>query len=139
MKAKRGFSLMEILLGSVIFATVIVYLAAIWGMHARTIGHARTRMLATFIAQQQIEYCLTLGYSGVDLQASLNWQKQTVTTTIKGVAQSVDYEYKIETQPHTDPLLAGRLKVVKVRVKFAEDSKLGGKSEIVYDTLVSDN
>lgn len=135
---RRGFSLLEVLLGGILFSTIMVYLASIWGIHARTMGHTRDRMVATFIAGQQIENCITAGFRNVDMMAAAGAQQADMTTTINGVAQSVSYEYLIETQQHPDPLLADKMKIVTVHVKFAENSKIGGKSEIVFRTMLSD-
>jgi Tfp pilus assembly protein PilV len=52
---KRGFSLLEVLLGGILFASLVVFFAGIWGLHARTVGHSRARIIATFIAAQQLE------------------------------------------------------------------------------------
>ena len=133
-----GFSLLEIIMGCMLFSTILIYLASIWGIHARTIGSTRSRMVATFIAGQEVENCITVGYSGVDALAALQWQYQTVTTTIRGVKESVQYAYKIETKATTDPEIKGQLKVVRVRVVFPEGSGLGNKKEIDYDTLIGE-
>ena len=134
-----GFSLLEIIMGCMLFSTILIYLASIWGLHARTIGATRSRMVATFIAGQEVENCITVGYSGVDALAELQWQYQTVTTTIRGVQESVQYAYKIETRPAINPEIQGQLKVVRVRVIFPEGSGLGNKKEIDYDTLIGEN
>ena len=136
-KKPNGFSLLEILLGGILFSTVLVYLASIWGMHARIIGHTRDRMVANFIAGQQIENCITAGFRGVDLLTGPPILS-TISTTINGVQQDVDYESTVEVAKHTNPLLADSMKVVTVRVKFTELSKIGGKSEVVYRTILSD-
>ncbi len=137
---KAGFSLLEIILGCMLFSTVLVYVASIWGLHARTVGATRSRMIATFIAGQEVENCITVGYSGVDALAALQWQYQTITTTIRGVPESIRYSYKIETQPCTDSELKGQLKAVRVRVVFPENSNnLGNLKEIDYDTLIGES
>lgn len=123
-----------------LFSTVLVYVAGIWGLHARTIGATRSRMIATFIAGQEVENCITVGYSGVDALAALQWQYQTITTTIRGIPESIQYAYKIETRPSDDPELKGQLKAVRVRVVFPENSKnLGNLKEIDYDTLIGES
>ena len=137
---KSGFSLLEIILGCMLFSTVLVYLASVWGLHARTIGATRSRMIATFIAGQEVENCITVGYSGVEALAALGWQYQTITTTIRGKPESIQYGYKIETRQTTDPELKGQLKAVRVRVVFPENSKnLGNLTEIDYDTLIGES
>lgn len=141
---KSGFSLLEIVLGCVLFSTILVYMAGIWGIHARTIGQSRSRMIATFIAGQEVENCITVGYSGVESLEQLQWQYQTITTTIRGVPESIQYAYKIETRPcdapDLDPLLKGQLKAVRVRVVFPESSnQLGNLKEIHYDTLIGES
>lgn len=137
---KSGFSLLEIILGCMLFSTILVYLASIWGLHARTIGQSRSRMVATFIAGQEVENCITAGYSGVDSMAQLQWQYQTITTTIRGIPESIQYAYKIETQPCNDPEIKGQLKAVRVRVVFPESSgQAGNLKEIDYDTLIGES
>jgi len=133
----KGFSLLEILLGSVLFATVLVYLAGIWGTHARIIGHNRDRMVANFIAAQQVENCITAGYRGVDLLVGTA-PPEEMTTTINGVSQTVSYQVTIQVAKHSDPLLTDKMKVVTVRVQYVEQSKVGGKTEVVFKTILSD-
>lgn len=130
--------MLEILLGSVLFATTLVYLAGIWGVHARTVGHTRDRMVASFIAGQQIENCITAGFRGVDLMASSANPPQLMTSTINGVEHKVSYSYTIEVERHPDPLLRDTMKTVTVRVQFVEQSKIGGKGEVVYRTILTD-
>lgn len=130
--------MLEILLGAILFSTTLVYLAGIWGMHARTIGHTRDRMVATFIAGQQVENCITAGFRGVDIMAGGLNPPQQITTTINGQAQTVEYTYTIEVQRHPDPLLKDTMKIVTVRVQFVEKSKIGGKGEVVYRTILTD-
>ena len=137
---RGGFSLLEIILGSILFSTIVIYLASIWGIHARTVGATRSRMVATFIAGQEVENCITVGYSGVEALANLQWQYQTVTTTIRGVPESVQYAYKVETRPCSDPEIKSQLKAVRIRVVFPENSKnLGNLKEIDYDTLIGES
>ena len=135
---KRGFSLLEVLLGGVLFASLVVFFAGIWGLHARTVGHSRARILATFIAAQQLENCITAGFRGVDYLAGQAWQQQTITTIIGGQPRENRFEWKVEVQNHSSPTLSGLLKAVKVRVRFEEDSRIGGKKEVVYDTMLCD-
>jgi len=136
---KRGFSLLEVLLGGILFASLVVFFAGIWGLHARTVGHSRARIIATFIAAQQLENCITAGFRGVDYLAGENWQPQSITTVIRGRPQETLFEWKVEVRNHSDPTLSGMLKAVKVRVRFEEDSRMGGKKEVVYDTMLSDS
>ncbi|MBT9588147.1 hypothetical protein IV102_32720 [bacterium] len=137
LRRPRGFSLLEVLLGSILFATVLVYLAGIWGVHARVIGHTRDRMVANFIAGQQMENCVTAGFRGVDLLVGPPIP-ETITTTLNGVSQEVTYVCTVQVANHSNPLLADSMKVVTVRVNFNELSEVGGKKEVVYRTILSD-
>lgn len=137
LRRPRGFSLLEILLGSVLFATVLVYLAGIWGVHARVIGHTRDRMVANFIAGQQMENCITAGFRSVNLMMGPPIP-ETITTTINGESQEVTYYCTVQVAKHPTPALAETMKVVTVRVSFDEQSKIGGKVEVVYRTILCD-
>lgn len=138
MRNRGGFSLLEVLLGGIIFSFMLVYLANVWGVHARTVGHTRARLIATFLAAQQLEDCITIGFRGVDALKDKENPVLPITTIIRGKEQTVDYKYYVGVYEHDRPGLTGRLKVVIVRVLFNEQSKIGGKSEVVYRTILSD-
>jgi prepilin-type N-terminal cleavage/methylation domain-containing protein len=135
---RRGFSLLEVLLGAILFSVMLVYMANIWGVHARTVGHTRARLVASFLAAQQLEECITVGYRGVDALKDKENPTLPITTVIRGVERTVEYKYYVGVYEHDRPGLTGRLKVVLVRVQFNEDSKIGGESEVVYRTILSD-
>lgn len=135
---RRGFSLLEVLLGSILFAMILVYLANIWGIHSRTIGHTRARAIAGFLAAQQLEECITVGFRGVDQLKDRVNPPIPIQTVIRGESKTVEYRYTVGVYQHDRPGLTGRLKVVVVRVEFDEGSKIGGKGEVIYRTVLSD-
>jgi Tfp pilus assembly protein PilV len=138
-KPKRGFSLLEVLLGSILFSSIVIFMANIWGIHARVAGHSRTRVVASFIASQRIETCITMGFHGVDVLAEAGRETQTMHTTIRGVTRQDQYHHNVTVQQHDDPALRGRVKVVTVTVEFEDSSDVGNNSEVVYRTIIGES
>ena len=138
-RRRSAFSLLEVLLGSILFASIVIFLANIWGLHARTVGNNRSRMVATFIAGQQLEDCIVAGYRGVQVKALQEPGEQIVRIRTRNQTREIRYRYQVEAEEHPDPKLKGRLIVAIVKVSYPDESKLGGKSEVVYRTLVGQN
>lgn len=135
-----GFSILEVLLGCILFASLVVFMANIWGVHARITAHSRTRVVASFIASQRIEDCITAGFDGVVALADpeVNPQVQTMLTTVRGESRLDTYETTVAVSAHDNPTLRGRVRVVSVRVTFEDQSNIGNKSEVVYRTFITE-
>lgn len=118
---------------------MVIFLANIWGIHARAIGQSRSRMVATFIAGQQLEDCIVAGYRGVQNKAKDEPAEQIVRITTRGITQEVTYRSWVEAEDHPDPDLKGKLIVAIVTVEYADKSQMGGKSAVTYRTLVGQN
>jgi type II secretory pathway pseudopilin PulG len=136
---KHGFSLLEVLLGSILFAGILVYMANVWGLYARTVGNSRSRMIATFLAAQQLEECITAGYRGVNAIYNRDKPPLPIVTVIRGQAQRTEYRYTVDITYHPDAYLRERLKIITVSVKYADESNFGGKSEVVFRTMLTEN
>lgn len=138
-KPRSGFSLLEVLLGSILFSSIVIFMANIWGVHARVVGHSRTRVVASFIASQRIETCITMGFHGVDILAEERRETQEMHTTVRGVVRKDLYFHNVTVQEHDDPALQGRVKVVTVTVEFEDQSDVGNQSEVVYRTIIGES
>lgn len=138
-KPRLGFSLLEVLLGSILFSSIVIFMANIWGVHARIVGHNRTRMVASFIASQRVETCITMGFNGVDVLAQERRATQEMHTTVHGQTRKDLYFHNVTVQEHDDPVLRGRVKVVTVTVEFENQSDIGNRSEVVYRTIIGES
>lgn len=126
---RRGFSLLEVLLGSILFSGALIYVAVIWGVHSRAVSHSRSRMMAGSIAAQLLEDAITQGYNNVANDDGT----QDVTTVVSGQLQVVTYTWhkRVQNGPEGDS------REVDITVEFAEKSNLGNKGTITVSTLVA--
>ncbi len=76
------------------------------------------------------------GFVQVDDLATPTWQTIQMDAIINDIVTQDEYAYNITVQP--DLAKPASVKVVTVHVKFVERSKIGGKSEVVYATKLSD-
>lgn len=135
---RKGFSLLEILLGCIIFSSIVVLACVSWGLHARTVGHTRARSMATFIAGQEIENCITLGFRGVDTLRTGSLRQQEMTSIFNGVRHTNIFNCIIYSADPAQADLRGKLKLVTVRVTYDEGTEMGGKREVVYQTYIAE-
>ena len=127
-------NLLEITLAMVLFSTVVVFISSICTTHARIIGKSRSRMVATFLAEQLLEDCINRGY--FDCENIETPGRFTMSSWMRGKQIDIDYEYDVSFSKVAGYL--DRLKVVKVRVKFpGEDVEDSAYREVIYETMLA--
>ena len=137
-KLRSGFSLLELLLAMVLFATIVVFMATLWGQHAHIIGKARNRMTAAFIAEQVTEQYITLGYKAA-ISSAISTPTGTfnVTTVMRGQPIVTPYNYTVHVAPANpsgpNPLTA----IVKVMVYFPDEQDNATFKGILYETYLA--
>ena len=133
MADRQAFSLLEIILASLIFCTLVVFVISIWSLHAHIIGKSRSRMLASFMAQRQLEEQIQAGYfNAVDVTTtSLN-----ITTTMRGQQIVTPYFYNVTVANETT---AGNvhMKVVTVKCAFPDERANSTYKEVLYVTKLA--
>lgn len=116
-RKEKGLNLIELLIGLSIFATCFIMIMGIFPTGVKAVQQGKNVLLATHIAEQQMEYIKSLDFASV---TSSNLQAATVnmTSVVQNITQnlSFDVSYSI-TYPlngHND------LKAVRVQVSWLE-------------------
>lgn len=95
--------------------------------------------MASFICSREIENCITLGFNGV-MGVDGQSQAQSITSNFRGQSETVDYSWVVYVQDFDPgvPELVGKMRSVTVTVNFAENSQMGGKKSVTYQTILCD-
>jgi prepilin-type N-terminal cleavage/methylation domain-containing protein len=125
MRTPRGFSIIEVLVGLSIFATVFFVVMDAWPVSARAVQQGKNLLIATHLAEQEMEVALTAGYDNVAARSG----SQTTSSIIGGNAQTIDMTYEVIASPAgTD------MKAVQVIVRWTEGSH---NRNVRLETLLS--
>lgn len=121
MNRRRGYNFIEIMVTSLVFSTMILSLMSVWINHARSVAKARTRLAASYLAQYQMEECLSRGFFGVDgmdtRTRAPEGEEFTIKTTLRGTESKFLYHYHIKITP-----LGDDRKTVEIRVTWKESN-----------------
>jgi len=117
-RQSSGFSLLEVLLGAILFASVFSGLAASWTYHEHSLKKFRNRNAARHLIEQEMERILAHRYNGLEDEAGT--RVLTMTREIDG--QAVDQAFTVESEvaendEHT-------LKDITVTLSFKESNEL---------------
>ncbi len=93
---------MEILIGSWIFCTVVCSLLSVWTTHASMLSKSRNMLIASHLAEQLMEQCISQGWDVVPIPASPSTQFREVFT-INGQSYTVIFQYSIEVKTNPPP------------------------------------
>lgn len=132
MRNGRGFSLLEIVLASLLFSVLVVFVTSIWSLHARIIGKSRTRMLASFLAQKKLEEEIQAGYYNA---VNITTTGLNITTTMRGTVITTPYFYNVTVVNETDPTGVNMsMKLVTVTCAFPDEAANSTNKEVTYET-----
>lgn len=115
-----------------VFSTMILSLMSVWINHARSIAKARARLTGNYLAERQMEECLSRGYFGVDgmdNSADVDGEVFTVKTTLRGSVAEFEYNYHVRVTQVGE----GR-KSVLIRVTWVESNM---DQEVRLESLIS--
>ncbi|MCE7874152.1 prepilin-type N-terminal cleavage/methylation domain-containing protein [bacterium CPR1] len=87
----RGFSLLEMMVATVLAGVILVSLAPLLPQLSRGAVTGRHRMAAVHLAQQQLELTLSQGYAGMSSTSG----SIVLDSTIRDVVQSTRYDYEV--------------------------------------------
>lgn len=115
---RPGYSLLEVILASMMFAMASVVMAGVWSIHYGAISKMKHRMVVTQLAEQAMEEALASTFLDVDdVAAAYNAAAPfQVSSTFDG--EVVMAEYDIDMQVNTTP--DDLLKVIQVTVNWQE-------------------
>ena len=136
-KLKRGFSLLEIILGTLLFTTMILFVVTIWAQHARIIGKSRNRMTASFICEFKTEQFISYGYQQALSQASLPQSPVEVSTVMRGQEITTPFNYTVVVKDPADPVLKDLVGILLVTVYFPDEQADSTYKEIHYETYLA--
>ncbi|MDN5327230.1 MAG: hypothetical protein PWP41_1926 [Moorella sp. (in: firmicutes)] len=104
---KRGLTLIEVLVASVILAAVLAPILGMFTTAARGYAQGGRETVALNLARAHLETCLAAGYNGLEEMPGMNgsWQEDPGNS---------DYEYTVLVSEY-DPLLEVKKVVVQVR------------------------
>lgn len=94
----RGLSLLETLLATFMFVTVMIAMMDVWVAHARALDKSQGQEVASMLAQQVMEQELTLGYQAVNVTIPAPY---IIQRTMRGVVDSEVFNYTVSAQPPT--------------------------------------
>ena len=136
----RAFTLLELMLAMLLFATVVVFMATIWAQHAHIIGKSRNRMVSSFVAEQKTEEWIGKGWANAFSSSKVAAENQgaiNVTTVMRGQEITIPYKFRIACFDHPDPGLAPMVGILQVTVSFPDEQKDATFKEIQYETYLA--
>lgn len=128
---KRGFNLLELVIGLMIFSTVSIALLGVWSSYYQMMGKSRSLLVATNLAQHIMEQQIALGWQSMDVPAGPG-TILTMEQAVEGEITRVDYQYSVEVTDNSAPGSIG-LKQVVVFVSWKDSS---GRREVRAETML---
>lgn len=125
---KKGLSLLETVFAVGLFSTFAIAIAGVWSVHHSALSQSSNRLMATFIAQQEVNRAIALGYSNLSVGNSTT-QTVSLDTKSHGVAGKSLFSY--QTQIQEDP--ATHFRQVTVSVSWHEAT---GDKNLAYTTFL---
>jgi prepilin-type N-terminal cleavage/methylation domain-containing protein len=128
----KGFSLLEVVLASVIFLTALLLMTSLWTAYHKALTQSRNRLVANGLARSVMEQRLAAGHGS--LEAILGTpQSQTFVSNSQVRGRRLTQEFQSSFLA-TDPMGAGTvLRRLVVTVSWEESS---GKKELVYESCL---
>lgn len=126
----RGFNLLEMILASMVFTTIMVALLSIWSHNARTLHRDQNRIMAASIAENIMEAQLSLGFKADDIPAT----DFDVTHFVDGAPSTVKFQYEVKVKDTSTGPESVALKECLVRVSWEEED---GPKQIQLQALLS--
>jgi prepilin-type N-terminal cleavage/methylation domain-containing protein len=99
---RRGFSLLEVIVGAFIFSTVFAGFAATWVLQERAMRKYRDHNVARFLAQSEMERATARGFRGLRGYATGAPRVLGVTRKVDGVEAVQDFEVTVSLENATD-------------------------------------
>ena len=117
-RRSSGFSLLEVLLGALLFASVFSGLAAAWTYHEQSLKKFRNRNAARDLIEQEMERILARRYGTLETEAGTR-----VLTMIREIdGQPVEQEFTVESVVVENA--ENTLKDITVTLTFTESNEV---------------
>lgn len=97
-----GFSLLEVVIGSLIFATIFGGFAATWVIQERGLRKYRDHNVARFLAEQEMERAMAAGFGRLTSVASGRPRIVQLERKVDGVSTLQDFSVTASLENKTD-------------------------------------
>lgn len=87
----RAFSMLETLLASILFSTVMTFMMAVWVTHAKAIDKSQDQQVAGALAQRIMEMQRARGFQATNVTS----QSFQIERTMRGVTQEATFWYSV--------------------------------------------
>lgn len=140
--AKRGFSLLEIIIAAFIFLTMVTTLTSMWSLHSQAQMRSANLLVAADLADLEMERTLALGYHNAvaaNGSYSQTWEVrgQPITHTFD---TQVDVDVRIDPNVPIGGVYLPGFKVVEVTVLYDDFNPTGQKkSHVIRSYIVDDS
>lgn len=129
----RGFSLLEVVVASIIFVTALVLLGGLWVSYHSALSQSRNRLIANGLARAVMEQRMAGGHGSLDpIIDAPQVQNFTSQAQVRGRRSNLNFE---ATFLATDPGGPNSsLRRMTVTVTWEEDS---GQKSLTYESCLS--
>ena len=134
MRQKKGvgFSLLEVVVATVIFLTVLVLLTTLWGTYHSAMSQSRNRLVANGLARSVMEQRMAGGYVNLNLIVGVpQTQSFQSKAQVRGRQLSKNYETTFLAEDFNGANTA--LRRLSVTVEWEEDS---GMKSLSYESCL---
>jgi prepilin-type N-terminal cleavage/methylation domain-containing protein len=126
-RGSRGFSLIELLIGLLIFTTAFLGLLSVYPVSMRALSQARQRMIASHVAEMQLESALNTSFDGLK---SSNPTTPSILSMVNGTTEVLSFSTQIVVSDVSDGL-----KDVRCQVSWSESIPGQTTAMVRYITL----
>lgn len=116
-RSRQGFSLIEVLLGALLFASVFSGLAASWHYQEKSLKQYRNRNAARYILQKEVERVLAKGFYNIEVGTAKNSFK--LIRKLDG--EKVEQIFEVETKVTQNSVK--NLKYLSFTISFNENNE----------------
>jgi len=125
---KRAMSLLETVFAVGLFSVFCTAIVGVWAVHHQALSQSSNRLMGTFIAQQEINRCLALGYSALT-PGNSTVQTAALDTVSHGVSSKSRFNFQTSVVEDADTLF----RQVTVTVSWHEAT---GDKNLAYSTFL---
>ncbi len=126
-----GLGLLETVVASMIFISVVVVLATVWAWYGKAVASSRYVLVGTQLGEELIEQCVGAGYERVEQLVTTGGTPREVTLRTRMRDQWVEVTYRTVVEVEMDS--GDELKRVRVCVSWEDET---GPEEIAFETLL---
>jgi Tfp pilus assembly protein PilV len=131
MHKRQGFNLVECLIACTLICGMAVALFGVWEMHAKATAQTRDYVIGAALAEQEMENCLSLGYTVTN-----STQDYSINHIVENVTIPRTFHAKTEVYPIVTSATSG-MKLVNVTVYWDDPGSKTGNHTVHLTTQLS--